>query len=74
MPRVDFKPTTPAFQRTLTVHVLDRAAIVVRHHVFIISELSHIFNMYNMYKTKYLYGTILHHLKVKLKNSVAFSP
>jgi hypothetical protein len=29
IPRVGFKPTTPVFERTKTVHVLDRAAIVI---------------------------------------------
>jgi hypothetical protein len=29
MPRVGFEPTIPAFERTTTVHVLDRAATVI---------------------------------------------
>jgi hypothetical protein len=29
MTRVGFKPTTPAFKRAKTVHVLDRAATVI---------------------------------------------
>jgi hypothetical protein len=28
MPRVGFEPTIPVFERTKTVHALDRAAIV----------------------------------------------
>jgi hypothetical protein len=30
MPWVGFKPTTPSFERTKTVHALDRAATVIR--------------------------------------------
>jgi hypothetical protein len=29
MPRVGFEPTIPAFERTKTVHTLDRAATVI---------------------------------------------
>jgi hypothetical protein len=29
MPRVEFEPTIPAFERTKTVHTLDRAATVI---------------------------------------------
>jgi hypothetical protein len=29
MPRVGFEPTIPAFERAKTIHVLDRAAIVI---------------------------------------------
>jgi hypothetical protein len=32
MPRVGIEPTIPAFQRTKTVHALDRAAAVVDFH------------------------------------------
>jgi hypothetical protein len=29
MPRMEFEPTTPAFERAKTVHSLDRKAIVI---------------------------------------------
>jgi hypothetical protein len=29
MPRVEFEPTTPVFERMMTVHALDRAATVI---------------------------------------------
>jgi hypothetical protein len=33
MPRVEFEPTTPAFERAKTFHVLDRAATVIGKYV-----------------------------------------
>jgi hypothetical protein len=36
MPRVEFEPTTPVFERAKTVHALDRAATVIGHETFYI--------------------------------------
>jgi hypothetical protein len=33
MPRVGLEPTIPVFERTKTIHVLDRAATVIGHKV-----------------------------------------
>jgi hypothetical protein len=35
MPRVEFEPTIPAFERTKTVHALDRAATVIGLYEYI---------------------------------------
>jgi hypothetical protein len=37
MPRVEFEPTTPIFERAKAVHALDRAATVIGHFVITVS-------------------------------------
>jgi hypothetical protein len=35
MPRVEFEPTVPVFDREKTVHALDRAVTVIGEHFFL---------------------------------------
>jgi hypothetical protein len=39
MPRVEFEPTIPAFQRAKSVHALDRASIVIGEEVLMFLKL-----------------------------------
>jgi hypothetical protein len=48
MPRVEFEPTTPVFERTKTVHALDRAATVTDTHsptliILIVKRLAYVY-------------------------------